>query len=143
MWSAAGDFGLNMSGVGDDLFLVERRGKGLNELEVAQVLQERATPLSQRLCHLPASLLEFRGGRGVQSSVFLGAKTPEIVLILADGQSVPRRCARQQRPVDTRATHQATQVGDVGMQGGSRSRWWALISGGADQHVDVHRSIGI
>ena len=65
IWSAAGDLGFNVGGVSEDLFLIERRGKGLNELEGAQVLQERAAPLGQRIRHQLAGLLELRGGRGI------------------------------------------------------------------------------
>ena len=67
-----------------NLLLVEGRGKGLNELEVAQVFKNRAAPLGQRGRQVPASMLELRGGRGLHSGVLLGDETAEVVLVVAD-----------------------------------------------------------
>src|ERR1700756_6072074 len=110
---SAGDFGLGVGGVSDDLLVVQSLGKGFNELEVAQVVEDGASPLRQRRRQVAAGLLELRGRGGSQSGVFASDETAKIVLVVGNGESVPGRRACQDSGVGARATHQATQVGYV------------------------------
>ncbi len=143
MCSATGDFGLGAGDVYDYLLLVERRGEGFDEVEVAQIFEDRAAPLGQRGGQVAAGLLELSGGCGLQSGILLGDKASEVVLIIGDDQLVSRRCAGQGGTIEARATQQPAQIRDVGVQCRPRSLRWSLIPRGADQRIDAHRAIRV
>jgi hypothetical protein len=143
MRSTASDFGFGTRDVDKNPLLVDRSGQGLHEIKVAQVLENRATPLAKRGQQVLAGLLETRVGRGLHAGIFLGDEAAKVVLIVADGQLIARRCAGQYGTVDARVAHQPTQIRNVGMQRGPRSRRRPLIPCGTDERVDAHRSIRI
>ena len=95
----------------NDLFLDQSLRKGVDEVEVAQVIEHWTTPLSKRGREVAAGLLEppFRGRSN--TSVLFGRESAEVVLAVENREPVPRRCAGQDvAGLDADAGQQTTQI---------------------------------
>src|ERR1700733_7816407 len=109
MWSTTSDFGFGTRDVDKNPLLIDRRGQGLHEMTVAQVLENRAAPLAKRSQQVLAGLLELRVGGGLNAGIFLGDEAAKIVLIVPDGQLIARRCAGQHGGVNARVARRKEQ----------------------------------
>lgn len=127
------DFGLRLGGMGKNLVFYQRRGKGFDELEVAQVIEHRPTPFSQCGRQVAAGLFEPAGGGRVHARGFFGNKPPQIASVVGDAEPITRRRCGQHHPwVDPGATEELTQIRHVGVDTRACARGWPLLPEGGD-----------
>jgi hypothetical protein len=140
--AVARDLGLRAGGVRHDLVVGQRGREGVDELEVAEVVEDRAAPFGQRALQVSAGLLEpTRGGR-LDACGLVRDETADVAVGVGDRQPVARGCAGQHRlRVEPGACHQPAQVGDIRVQAGLGLRWRELFPGGVDQRVAAHRPV--
>src|SRR5690349_7937539 len=96
MGSSASDFSFGASGVYQQVFLDQSLRKGVDEVEVAQVIEHWTTPLSKRGREVAASLLELRFRGGSNTGVLFGCESREVVVAVENREPVPWRCAGQE-----------------------------------------------
>ncbi|CDQ45629.1 hypothetical protein BN1047_03528 [Mycolicibacterium neoaurum] len=142
MASVASDFGLGVGGMGDHLVLGQRRRERADELEIAQIVEDRSAPLRQRLGEVGAGLLETALGGGLHTGVLGGNETPDIAVRIRHAQAVSGRGGGQHGPaVGTGTADELAQVGDVGMQTGLGLRRRELLPGRCHQRVAADRTV--
>ena len=113
------DFGFGAGGVRDHLVLGQRGGERVDELEVAQVVENGAAPFGQRVGQVPAGLLEAAGRGGVHTGGLLDHESADVAVGVGGVEPIPRRCVDQHRlRIGARPAEQLAQVRDVGVQAG-------------------------
>ena len=75
----------------------ERGGEGVDEVKVAQVLEDRPAPFGKRGRQASAGLLELAGRGGLHAGGLLEYEPADIAIFFGHAQPVSRRCADQCR----------------------------------------------
>ncbi len=141
---ATGDLGFRLGGVGDDLVLHQRGGERIDELKVAQIVEDRPAPFLQRRRQMLTGLFEPARGGGVHARRLLRDEPAQIASVLGNGEPVTGWGRGQHHArVHPGAADQLAQVGHVGVDAGPRPRRRPFLPERGDQRVDPDRPVAI